>query len=55
MESFWTFITADFAQHPIVLSLVVVMVVQLRDLKKDVKALFRYYDEHLKNHAKGDV
>ena len=55
MESFWSFIYADLIQHPLIFSLVVIIVVQVQALKKEVRVLYRDFLNHIKEHAKGEL
>lgn len=55
MNGFWTFVMNDLVQHPLIFGMVVVIIVQLRDLKKDVQDICKDFKEHLKDHAKKEV
>jgi len=55
MESFWGYVMKDLIGHPVILALVILILVQLQELKKEVRILYRDFCEHLKNHAKGEL
>ena len=55
METFWSFLMKDLIQHPLILALVILILFQLQELKKEVRILYRDFCEHLKDHARKDV